>query len=106
MGRRTGRQLMLFLVLTLVGGEAVAACRSDGDCTDGTVCLFSRGRLDGACGRKEMPIDLPKESVDYAKPLRERPDTGAPCQFTPDCLPGLRCYKRGGEVQGRCLKPQ
>lgn len=103
---RAGLALLLLLLASAGAGEALAACRGDGDCIDGTVCLFSRGRLDGACGRKEMPIDLPKESVDYAKPLRERPDTGAPCQFTPDCLPGFRCYKRGGEFQGRCLKPQ
>lgn len=94
------------LALVLLSGSAQAACRSDADCRNGTVCLFSRGRVEGACGKPQARIDLPDDARDIAVPLRDRTATGAACQFTPDCLPGFRCYKRGGEIHGVCLRPQ
>jgi len=100
------RHLSAALVLMLSTGTVQAACRTDGDCQNGTVCLFSRGRDDGACAKPQQRIALPNDAQDITVPLRNRTTTGAACQFTPDCLPGYRCYKRGGEVHGVCLRPQ
>ena len=93
-------------VLLLWPFWAVAGCLEDADCSAGTRCLLARGYLEGRCASVLPLISVPTDASRLGVSLGEHGNTGSPCQFNVDCLPGLACYKAGrATIEGQCLQP-
>jgi hypothetical protein len=91
-----------FLVGALLCCGSAIACKNDTQCLLTDKCVFAKGIEEGDCMHVVAPVEVPTDQEQLKRSWREKGDTGYPCQFNTDCLPGKACFKEEFKSQGYC----
>jgi len=95
----------LFLVVSIFPVVSFA-CINDTDCAVGSRCVKPNpSSFNGICAGGQSPGNSNDRAPASAFPSQDPMGTyGSTCVIDPDCAPGQRCLKEGGQRYGVCVR--